>query len=107
MLDRLTGELDDSTLEQARLLVSELVTNAYEHVHEPGDIEVRVRYEGGVLRVEVFDRGPGFTPQPRRAGASKDSGWGLHFTEQVADRWAVDLDGRNRVWFELNLRSVP
>jgi anti-sigma regulatory factor (Ser/Thr protein kinase) len=100
-IDRLNGELADGVLDDARLLVSELVTNAVEHVAEPGDIELRVEVTGGVLRVEVLDPGPGFTPRPRREGDRKDSGWGLHFIARVADRWAVDADDRARVWFEL------
>ena len=97
MLDRLADELDADTLDQARLLLSELVTNAFEHVLEAGDIEVRVRCEDGLLRVEVLDSGPGFTPRPRAQGAAKDSGWGLHFTELLAERWAADRDERSRV----------
>jgi anti-sigma regulatory factor (Ser/Thr protein kinase) len=86
-------------LENARLLVSELVANAVEHVREPGEIELRVALADGVLRVEVLDGGPGFSP-PRRARGS-DRGWGLHFVDRLASRWAIDHDGRARVWFEL------
>jgi len=107
LLDRLAGELEENCLADARLLVSELVANAIEHVEAEGAIEVRIDLDGTRLRVEVLDPGPGFTPVPRRAGDPKDSGWGLHFTAQVADRWAVDIDTRARVWFELDRRSVP
>jgi anti-sigma regulatory factor (Ser/Thr protein kinase) len=100
-IDRLSGRVARNVLADARLLVSELVTNAVEHVDEAGEIELRVGLQNGVLRVEVLDPGPGFTPRPRRAGDRKDSGWGLHFVSRLADRWAVDLDGRARVWFEL------
>lgn len=86
-------------LENARLLVSEIVANAVEHVREPGEIEVRVALSGGVLRVEVLDPGPGFEPKPRLEDS--DRGWGLHFTNRLAVRWAVDREDRTRVWFEL------
>jgi anti-sigma regulatory factor (Ser/Thr protein kinase) len=102
ILDRVRDELPPERLDDARLLVSEIVTNAVEHVREEGEIEVRVRLADGVLRVEVLDPGPGFAPAPRAPGASKGSGWGLHFTDMVASRWAADMDGRARVWFELN-----
>lgn len=85
--------------EDARLLVSELVANAIEHVQEDGDIELRLTLDGGVLRVEVLDPGPGFSPPRRERGS--DRGWGLHFVDRLAARWAIDRDGRSRVWFEL------
>jgi anti-sigma regulatory factor (Ser/Thr protein kinase) len=101
LLDRLSDEVSEPVLENARLLVSELVTNAVEHVRDDGEIEVRVGVAGDMLRIEVLDPGPGFTPAPRAPGQSKASGWGLHFTDRVAERWAVDRDDRSRVWFEL------
>jgi anti-sigma regulatory factor (Ser/Thr protein kinase) len=103
-LDRLAGTLDEETLANARLLVSELVSNAIEHVREEGEIELRVVVSEEALRVEVLDPGPGFAPAPRRADDPKDSGWGLHFLAQLADRWAVEIEDRTRVWFELRAR---
>ena len=61
MLDGIQRELAPSVLEDARLLLSEIVANAVEHVREDGDIEVRIELQDGVLRVEVLDPGPGFT----------------------------------------------
>jgi anti-sigma regulatory factor (Ser/Thr protein kinase) len=104
LLDRLSGQLDEDRLADARLLVSELIANAVEHVAEAGEIELRIDLDAERLRVEVIDPGPGFTPVPRRAGDPKDSGWGLHFTAEVSDRWAADGEGRGRVWFELRNR---
>jgi anti-sigma regulatory factor (Ser/Thr protein kinase) len=100
-LDQLRGELDPRVFENARLLLSELVANAVEHVHEEGDLEVRMALLEGALRVEVLDPGPGFEPGPRRPDS--DRGWGLHFTDRLASRWAADRDDRARVWFELPL----
>jgi anti-sigma regulatory factor (Ser/Thr protein kinase) len=101
ILDRLVGEFDPERLADAHLLVSELIANAVEHVAEAGEIELRIDVDALRLRVEVLDPGPGFQPVPRRPGDPKDSGWGLHFMAQVADRWAAEGDGRGRVWFEL------
>jgi anti-sigma regulatory factor (Ser/Thr protein kinase) len=100
-LDRVRDELDSDVFENARLLTSELVANAIEHVSEEGDLEVRITLGGGVLRIEVLDPGPGFEPPPRPRDS--DRGWGLHFTERLASRWAADYEGRARVWFELSL----
>jgi hypothetical protein len=77
-LDQIRHEVSLEVLENARLLVSELVANSIEHVREAG---------------------PGFSP-PRRARGS-DRGWGLHFVDRLSSRWAIDTDGRSRVWFEL------
>jgi anti-sigma regulatory factor (Ser/Thr protein kinase) len=98
-LDQIRDEVSLEVLENARLLVSELVANSVEHVREEGDIELRLALEKGVLRVEVLDGGPGFSPPRRRRGS--DRGWGLHFVDRLSSRWAIDHDGRARVWFEL------
>jgi anti-sigma regulatory factor (Ser/Thr protein kinase) len=103
-LDRLTGTIDEERLANARLLVSELVANAIEHVNEEGEIELRVAVSDEALRIEVLDPGPGFEPSARRPDDPKDSGWGLHFLAELADRWAVDTEDRARVWFELRAR---
>jgi anti-sigma regulatory factor (Ser/Thr protein kinase) len=101
LLERVDTELPPDRLDDARLLLSEIVANAVEHVSEEGDIEVRIHVLEGVLRFEVLDPGPGFTYAPRDAESSYESGWGLHFAGLVADRWAADRDDRARVWFEL------
>ena len=75
------------------------MANAVEHVDEDGELELRVALSGEVLRVEVLDPGPGFAPEPRQHGS--DRGWGLHFIDRLAVRWAADRDQRSRVWFEL------
>jgi anti-sigma regulatory factor (Ser/Thr protein kinase) len=98
-LDRVENDVSEQALENARLLVSELIANAVEHVVEDGELELRVAVSDGILRVEVLDPGPGFAPRPR--AADSDRGWGLHFTERLAVRWAADYEDRARVWFEL------
>jgi anti-sigma regulatory factor (Ser/Thr protein kinase) len=100
-LDQVRQQLDEQVFENARLLLSELVANAIEHVQEDGDLEVRITLGEGALRVEVLDPGPGFVPPERRPDS--DRGWGLHFTARLASRWAAEFDGRARVWFELPL----
>jgi anti-sigma regulatory factor (Ser/Thr protein kinase) len=103
LLDQIRAHLDHESFENARLLMSELVANAVEHVAEDGELEVRIALSDGVLRVEVLDPGPGFVPRQRRS--TSDRGWGLLFTDRLASRWAADFDERARVWFELTLRE--
>lgn len=100
-LDRLSGEVDQRRLEDARLLVTELIANAVEHVEADGHIELRVDNDAERLRVEVLDPGEGFVADPRRPGELAESGWGLHFVSRIADRWAAETDGSGCVWFEL------
>jgi anti-sigma regulatory factor (Ser/Thr protein kinase) len=103
MLAQLNGELPRGMFEDARLLTSELVANAVEHGTSEGEVEVRVALDDANLRVEVYDAGEGFDWVPRRAGAGNERGWGLHFTDAVAARWAVERGERTCVWFELDL----
>jgi anti-sigma regulatory factor (Ser/Thr protein kinase) len=99
-LECVRDQVSERTLENARLLVSELVANAIEHVREKGEIELRVSLARGILRVEVLDRGPGFIPRQR--SPDSDRGWGLQYVDRLATSWGVDReDERSRVWFEL------
>jgi anti-sigma regulatory factor (Ser/Thr protein kinase) len=101
VLTRLTGQVSDRTLADAKLLVTELVANAVQHVSEDGDVSLDVICDNGTLRIAVGDPGHGFRPQPRRPDSPKDSGWGLHFVDQLSERWAVEFDRHARVWFEM------
>jgi anti-sigma regulatory factor (Ser/Thr protein kinase) len=104
ILDPLRADLHGQVLEDARLLVSELVTNALRHSGaRNGDvIELEVQLSGpGVLRVEVRDPGPGFPPPERIQQDERASGWGLYLLQSLADRWGHARDEKNRVWFEI------
>jgi anti-sigma regulatory factor (Ser/Thr protein kinase) len=105
LLARLEGRVDPLVLANAQLLVTELVANAVEHVERDGEIEVEVSMQRGRLRIGVSDPGPGFEPHPRRPDSPTDSGWGLHFVDQLADRWAVELDRQSEVWFEMRAQG--
>ena len=103
-LDRVREDVDDLTLRNARLLVSELVTNVVRHVDaDEGDDQIclTVVRADDRIRVEVRDRGGGFEPAPRADHANASSGWGLHILAQLASRWGVESDQGTRVWFEL------
>ena len=103
-LDQLGDIVDKRRLGDLRLLVSEVVTNAIRHAGmAPGDtirLEIAER-AGGRVRVEVSDRGSGFTPKPRGSDLERPGGWGLYLVEELADRWGVETGGRTLVWFEL------
>ena len=96
--------VDEALAFDVRLLVSELVTNSVRHaqIGPEGSIVLKVAVEDAHVRVEVIDSGPGFEPpaQDPTAEIARDSGWGLFFVTQLADRWGVDRDD-GRVWFEI------
>ena len=103
-LSDIDEHVDESLAFDVRLLVSELVTNSVRHAQiGPEDsILLKVRIDAGIVRVEVLDRGPGFEPPAHdpTAEAARDSGWGLFFVTQLADRWGVDRE-QGGVWFEI------
>src|SRR5256885_5425351 len=81
-------DVDAITLATLTLLVSEIVTNAVIHpdVPRPSEIRLCARFAEGVIRVEVTDRGSGFSPRPRDP-AKVDGGYGLYLLEKAADCW--------------------
>ena len=104
-LEPLRGLVDDTRLEDLRLLISEVVTNSIRHAElGPSDaVHVRVSAGPACVRAEILDAGPGFLAPARDPVAGAASGWGLYLVERVADRWGVDRsNGYTRVWFELD-----
>jgi anti-sigma regulatory factor (Ser/Thr protein kinase) len=104
----LESRVDSQCLEDIRLLVSELVTNAVRHAGGPrgGEVAVDVTVEPSSVRVEVADPGAGFDPQPRDDEMTRPGGWGLYLVDRIADRWGVVRNHMNRVWFELDRAAV-
>ncbi len=100
-LSRLSEELEPPVLESARLLVTELVTNAVRHAGV-GTIELTVEVRPESLRVDVSNRGIPFEANARLPRADQESGWGLFLVDRLSDEWGVVKEpGRQRVWFEL------
>jgi anti-sigma regulatory factor (Ser/Thr protein kinase) len=104
-LGRLKSELDPPVLENLRLLVTELITNAVRHAGVR-TVDLLVVVTGPAVRVEVIDTGPGFTPPTHNRGGGAEGGWGLFLVERMSDRWGVgEDDPGTRVWFELDRRT--
>ena len=103
-LEAMAGRLAPRRLEDARLLVSELVTNAIRHAELEAEDTITLVLEAReeLLRIEVCDPGPGFELREPVPDPSRPSGWGLYLVRELADRWGVELDGQTRVWFELD-----
>jgi GAF domain-containing protein/anti-sigma regulatory factor (Ser/Thr protein kinase) len=88
--------LSDDAREAARLLVSELVTNAVRHGR--GAIALSLDGDAEHVRVAVRDEGSGGLR--RREHPSADGGFGLNLVEALASRWGIE-EGAAHVWFEL------
>ena len=100
-LGELSGRIPPERLEDVRLLVSELVTNAVRHAH--GEVvRLVVRLRKGRLRVEVHDPGHGFEVRAPADDPVRASGWGLVLVDELADRWGVDATPLTTVWFEMD-----
>jgi PAS domain S-box-containing protein len=90
-------------LEDLRLLVSEVVTNAVRHASTTPDdaIEFTARAGNGRVRVEVTDPGAGFRYDGPSGALDTEGGWGLYLVDRIADRWGIESDPSTRVWFEI------
>jgi anti-sigma regulatory factor (Ser/Thr protein kinase) len=94
--------LEPETMDDLRLLISELVTNSVRHSDAQSAVELQVAVDEHLIRVEVRDRGHGFEPRPRQQGQDKAGGWGLHLVDRLSDRWGVLCNHVTRVWFEID-----
>jgi serine/threonine-protein kinase RsbW len=105
LLQTWTGTaLEPDQLNTARLLVSELVTNAV--LHGQGEITLSVWLRADALRVEVRDQGDGFAHDGRGQEPPLTGGWGLELVGAESSRWGVGSECA-RVWFELDLDRLP
>jgi anti-sigma regulatory factor (Ser/Thr protein kinase) len=90
-------------LDDALLLISELVTNSVRHGSLP--ITIALECDDGGLKVLVRDGTPAL-PQQRTAGAGEETGRGLTLVAALSDAWGVEavedeLGTGKAVWFEL------
>lgn len=83
---------------EARIVVSELATNAVRHAQTPFTVAVDVR--PGTIRIEVEDGAGALSIATEMA--SQTTGRGLRIVETAATSWGVDLRGEKKaVWIEL------
>jgi serine phosphatase RsbU (regulator of sigma subunit)/anti-sigma regulatory factor (Ser/Thr protein kinase) len=101
-LAELTGRID---IDAVLLATSELVTNGIRHGQ--GEVDVRLTYSPGYLRLAVTDAGGGV---PHREPGTDDGlgGRGLLLVDAVAGSWGVERHptGGKTVWADFTLLPV-
>src|SRR3954464_2781308 len=99
---RLSAWVAVNALEDVRLLLSELVTNALRHgkVTPEDEIGVRAEVADGSEPIEVHDPGRNGEVERRRPGA-RGGGYGLLLVDRLCNRWGVDRQDGSTLWAEL------
>ncbi len=110
-IEQLADQEQLERVDDLRLLVSELVTNCVIHGGAgPEDrVHVIVDQPDDCIRVEVCDRGRGWTKRTRSReldSAEPPGGWGLMLVGEIADRWGITSEHGTCVWFEMTSHAA-
>jgi anti-sigma regulatory factor (Ser/Thr protein kinase) len=103
----LSPQIPAAVLDDAQLLVSELVTNSVRHAPLTAGAEIGVIVEifDDFVRVEVEDPGDvairAVAPDREHGG-----GFGLYLVETLAQRWGSRHEGNTCVWAELAIEPA-
>jgi serine/threonine-protein kinase RsbW len=94
-------------LEDVRLLLTELITNALRHADMTSEDEIGVRAElsEGTVRIEVSDPGRD-GPVVMHPPSPRGGGYGLFLVERLTDQWGVEHHDGTMVWAELSAGSA-
>ena len=100
----LSGLVTQQVVDDARLLVSELVTNSLDHgeLGEGDSVVISVYLATDRLRFEIQNSGTAgvvaASPAERESG---QGGFGLDLVDILAARWGVTRNRDTSVWFEM------
>jgi len=97
-------KVDATVVDEAEIVISELVGNAVRHARPLPDGTIRVSWtvRAGVVEVEVADGGGPTTPRPAPCSVLSVSGRGLRIVRGLAHEWGVHEDrGGRTVWVSL------
>jgi anti-sigma regulatory factor (Ser/Thr protein kinase) len=103
----LSPHIPERVIEDAQLLVSELVTNSVRHARLAAGAAIAVSVEvfDAFVRVEVEDPGDvaigGVAPDREHGG-----GFGLYLVETLAQRWGSSHEGTTCVWAEVAIAQA-
>jgi anti-sigma regulatory factor (Ser/Thr protein kinase) len=94
-------------VDDAELVVSELITNAYRHAPVTQSVELELIRRDGGMRIAVAD-GSAVRPLVRELERDRQGGggWGLRLITALATEWgSEDHQGGKRVWVDLGRRA--
>ena len=93
----------DDVLDEAMLLVTELVTNSV--IHAGTQLELRIELHETRVRVEVVDHSPGSLPLITRTPTElREGGRGIFLLDALATEWGTrHFSSGKSVWFALDL----
>jgi anti-sigma regulatory factor (Ser/Thr protein kinase) len=106
--DCVADQVTPAVLADAKLLISEMVSNSVRHSAATGQaVIVRVGMERTLLRLEVEDSGCAGAIAPRAPDLNNGGGLGLQLVHELSERWAIEraAGGRTRIW--AYLRRAP
>jgi anti-sigma regulatory factor (Ser/Thr protein kinase) len=97
--------VEEARVDIARLLGSELVTNAFLDDSRPPEAAIRMRLAttAGALWIAVSSGGKAEPPPPE---PDEPAAAGMALVEAAASRWGVHSNGKTHVWFELDPDEV-
>ena len=97
-------DVSAAVIDEAEIVVSELVSNSIRHARPLADGNLRVHWKvkSGVVEVEVTDGGSESTPRPAPRTIWAPSGRGLRIVRSLAHEWGVTEDRTgSTVWASL------
>jgi anti-sigma regulatory factor (Ser/Thr protein kinase) len=106
--DCVADQVTPTVLADAKLLISEMVSNSVRHSAAAGQaVVVRVGVERTLLRLEVEDSGSAGAIAPRAPDLNNGGGLGLQLVHELSERWGIErATGRGtRIW--AHLRRAP
>ena len=94
-------DLEPEALYALILVANELVANSIHHsdLTETEQIDVEVRCEDTRVRIDVRDRGTGFTAPPQNS----QSGRGLPIVQALTGRFGISRNRDTHAWAEIEL----
>lgn len=102
--DLLARELPAEVVDEAEIVVSELVANAIRHAKPLADGAIRIHWKvkNNVVEVEVSDGGGPTVPRPAPPTTWAPGGRGLRIVRSLAHEWGVIEESHGRtVWASL------
>ncbi len=104
VLDLQARGVPEQLVDEAEIVVSELVANAVRHANALADGTMRVKWKvrGTVVEIDVTDGGGPTSPRPAPRAVWSPAGRGLRIVRSLAHEWGVVEDrGGVTVWASL------